>query len=242
MHKKNIKLLIVGFLLVFGTFFVNFDSVSAEKCTSYGNKTEAICESHQENGYMCKWNSSAKGGGRCKKSRQPAPALKESVKSCTEIKSSNVCSNSIVDGKECIWRQGACYATEDDGTDKTIIAGSREERHSEEVKLDSITIDQITAAYSVTDADPGDTDCGLIPDSIIKFLNNLFLIIQVIGILLLVVLTIVEFVKVITTAAEDGLGGAIKNTFRRIIMVVLLLILRPLIMWILNLIDLSDCM
>ncbi len=88
----------------------------------------------------------------------------------------------------------------------------------------------------------GDKDCGLIPNSIIKFLNNLFLIIQVIGILLLVVLTIVEFVKVITTAAEDGLGGAIKNTFRRIIMVILLLIIRPLIIWILGLISVRSCM
>lgn len=81
------------------------------------------------------------------------------------------------------------------------------------------------------------TNCDLIPDSITNFLKNLFFIIQIIGIILLVVLSMVEFVKALTGENEDGIKQALKNTFKRIILVVILLILPSLIIWILNIVN-----
>ena len=49
-----------------------------------------------------------------------------------------------------------------------------------------------------------------------------------------VAMTAIEFVKVITASDEDGLKGAIKNTFRRLIMIIVLLLLPAIIIWILN--------
>ena len=85
--------------------------------------------------------------------------------------------------------------------------------------------------------EPGTASCDLIPDSIMQFLKNLFLVIQVIGIVLLIVLSAIELIKAIIGADDDGLKGAIKNTFRRIIVVIILLILPAIIIWALNMIN-----
>ena len=82
----------------------------------------------------------------------------------------------------------------------------------------------------------GDT-CDIIPPSIITFLKNLFLIIQVLGIILLIVMSMIEFIKAITGSDDDTLRKAIKNIFRRIIIVVILLILPTLIIWVLNIVN-----
>ena len=79
--------------------------------------------------------------------------------------------------------------------------------------------------------------CDIIGDDVLVFLNNLFLIIQVIGIILLVFLSSVEFIKVITGSSEDGLSKALKNTLRRVIIVIILLILPLLITWILEIVN-----
>ncbi len=133
----------------------------------------------------------------------------------------------------------------DDGYGRAIDYKNGKSETNSNSKYD-ITIPSIIAAFAdplkAYKASKGDVDCGLIPDSIMIIVNNAILILQVVGILALVILTIIEFVKVITTAEEDGLKGAIKNTFRRIIMVILLLIVRPIIIWILALINLRSCM
>ena len=79
--------------------------------------------------------------------------------------------------------------------------------------------------------------CDIIGDDVLVFLNNLFLIIQVIGIILLVFLSSVEFIKVITGSEDEGLSKALKNTLRRVIIVIILLILPLLITWILEIVN-----
>ena len=79
--------------------------------------------------------------------------------------------------------------------------------------------------------------CDIIGHDVLVFLNNLFLIIQVIGIILLVFLSSVEFIKVITGSSEDGLSKALKNTLRRVIIVIILLILPLLITWVLEIVN-----
>lgn len=83
----------------------------------------------------------------------------------------------------------------------------------------------------------GYNSCNLIPKSIMTFINNLFFIIQIIGIILLIVLSMIEFVKALTGEDEDGIKQAVKNTFKRIILVVILLILPSIIIWLLNMVN-----
>ena len=47
-------------------------------------------------------------------------------------------------------------------------------------------------------------------------------------------MTMIEFIKVITASDEDGLKAAFKNTVRRIIAAIILLLLPMFIIWILN--------
>ena len=114
-------------------------------------------------------------------------------------------------------------------------AQEREKDANNYDSFNDISVDDIEAnEEGITKAKKGSNNCDLIPESIISFLNSLFLIIQVIGIILLVVMSMIEFIKAITASSEDGLKGAIKNTYRRIIIAIILLILPMFIIWILN--------
>lgn len=77
-------------------------------------------------------------------------------------------------------------------------------------------------------------NCDIIPENIRNFLSSFFTIISIIGIILLVVMSAIEFIKAVTGSDEDGLKGAIKHTFIRIICAIILLLLPMLITWILN--------
>ncbi|MBQ9011584.1 MAG: hypothetical protein IJ093_02935 [Bacilli bacterium] len=79
--------------------------------------------------------------------------------------------------------------------------------------------------------------CEIIDGKVIEYINNLFFVIQIIGIILLVILSMVEFIKAVTAGSDDGIKGALKNTFIRIIAAVLLLLTPMLVTWILNIIN-----
>ena len=83
----------------------------------------------------------------------------------------------------------------------------------------------------------GQRSCDLIPQSVISFLKNTFFLIQVLGVILLVIITIIQFIKVITASDDEGLSKTFKNTVKRIIIVILLLLLPQLIIAILNIIN-----
>ena len=101
-----------------------------------------------------------------------------------------------------------------------------------------IDIGQVVASNSnIKNVSKGKYTCDLISPKIKTFLDEFFLIIQVFGVILLVVMSMIEFVKAITASDDDGLKGAIKNTYRRIIIAIILLILPMFIGWIIGLIN-----
>lgn len=79
--------------------------------------------------------------------------------------------------------------------------------------------------------------CLLIGETVQQFLNTLFIIISVIGIILLIVMSAAEFIKVITGSDEDGIKTAFKHTLIRAICIVVLLILPMLIGWVLDIVN-----
>ena len=81
--------------------------------------------------------------------------------------------------------------------------------------------------------------CLIIKGPVQEFLNTLFIIISIIGIILLIVMTALEFIKVVTGSDEEGIKTAFKHTIIRIVCIVILLILPMIINWILNVININ---
>lgn len=81
------------------------------------------------------------------------------------------------------------------------------------------------------------TDCSIFGDELIDFLKKLFWIISIAGIILLVVMTMVEFVKALTGSDDSGLIKGFKHTFVRIVAVIILLLLPTIITFILTLVN-----
>ena len=82
-----------------------------------------------------------------------------------------------------------------------------------------------------------DNACLIIKGPVQQFLNTLFIIISVISIILLIVMSVAEFIKVITGSDEDGIKTAFKHTLIRAICIVVLLILPMLIGWVLDIVN-----
>ncbi|MCI9084618.1 MAG: hypothetical protein HFH46_03300 [Bacilli bacterium] len=77
--------------------------------------------------------------------------------------------------------------------------------------------------------------------SVRNFLNNLFWIISIIGIILLIIMTSIEFIKVVTGQDDEGLIKAFKHTVIRGVCVVILLLLPIILSAILGLMnDITD--
>ena len=79
--------------------------------------------------------------------------------------------------------------------------------------------------------------CTLIDDDLKQWINNFLWIISIVGIIMLVILTAIEFMKVITVSEEDGLKTAFKHTVIRIVCVILLLLLPMIVKAVLNTIN-----
>ncbi len=80
-------------------------------------------------------------------------------------------------------------------------------------------------------------NCNLIPTSIIDFLSTLFTVLSIVGVVLLVIMSAIEFIKAVTGSEEDGVKSALKHTLIRIICVVVLLLLPQIITFILNVVN-----
>ena len=81
------------------------------------------------------------------------------------------------------------------------------------------------------------TDCNIFSKEIIIFLNKLFWIISIVGIMLLVIMTMVEFVKALIGSDDSGLIKGFKHTLIRIVAVIILLLLPTIITFILTLVN-----
>ena len=79
--------------------------------------------------------------------------------------------------------------------------------------------------------------CDIISDNISEFLNHLFWVISIAGILLLVIMTMVEFIKALTGSDDSGLIKGFKHTLIRIIAVIILLLLPTILTALLNLVN-----
>ncbi len=82
-----------------------------------------------------------------------------------------------------------------------------------------------------------DDACLLIKGPVQEFLNILFIIISVVGIILLVIMSAAEFVRVITGSEEEGIKTAFKHTIIRVVCILILLILPMLVSWLLTVIN-----
>ena len=100
----------------------------------------------------------------------------------------------------------------------------------EMVEISKETFDQECISYETT-------NCNIFDENILRFLNKLFWIISIAGIILLVVMTMVEFVKALTGSDDSGLIKGFKHTLVRIVAVIILLLLPTIITFILNLVN-----
>ncbi len=88
--------------------------------------------------------------------------------------------------------------------------------------------------YDVSDLG---NDCNVISGDIKDFLNNLIWILSIIGIILLVVMTALEFAKVVTGQDDEGIKKAFKHTIIRIICVIILLLLPMIVSGVVTIIN-----
>lgn len=83
----------------------------------------------------------------------------------------------------------------------------------------------------------GENNCAIIPIDLRDKLSQLFWAITIVGILLLIIMTAIEFIKVVTASEEDGLKGAFKHTVIRAICAIILLLLPMLINMVINIVN-----
>ena len=102
--------------------------------------------------------------------------------------------------------------------------GNPEKNPDNEYKPESADCEALQATY-----DEG--------KSIRDFLNNLLWIISIIGVVLLIVMTAIEFIKVVTGQDDSGLIKAFKHTIIRIVCVIILLLLPVIIMSIVKIVN-----
>ena len=95
----------------------------------------------------------------------------------------------------------------------------------------------IADAVSPYETDFEDVECDIISDDLKSFLNRFFWVISIAGILLLVIMTMIEFIKVLTGSDDSGLIKGFKHTLIRILAVIILLLLPTILTALINLIN-----
>ena len=80
-------------------------------------------------------------------------------------------------------------------------------------------------------------DCSIISNSLKDILSSAFWIICIAGIILVVVMTAISFIKAITGSDDEKFRDAIKNLFTRLIVIIILLMLPALLTFIINIIN-----
>ncbi len=93
--------------------------------------------------------------------------------------------------------------------------------------------DQANESFIYNTVDP----CDLISGEISGFLNSLFGYISVGGIVLVVILSMIDLVKVIVGHDDDGLKNFFNNLKSRIIVVIILLLLPVILTFIIEIIN-----
>lgn len=103
--NKTIKFILI---FIISLLYLNIN-VHAVGCNTYASKGESVCITKSSDGYKCEWNGTLHGGSRCYKGSVPTEETIDSITSCNDITEPSVCSSTNINGKDCIWRQNACY-------------------------------------------------------------------------------------------------------------------------------------
>ena len=79
--------------------------------------------------------------------------------------------------------------------------------------------------------------CNIIKGELVDFLKTAFWIISIVGIILVVVMTAISFIKAIVGSDDEKFRDAIKHLYTRIIVIIILLLLPVLLSFIIDLIN-----
>ncbi len=79
--------------------------------------------------------------------------------------------------------------------------------------------------------------CSIISDDLLELLQNAFFLISVIGIILVVVMTALSFVKAVVGSDDEKLRDALKHLVTRIIVIIILLLLPMILDFIISIIN-----
>ncbi len=105
---------------------------------------------------------------------------------------------------------------------------------------DGSIIEKIVAWGSSTlglDYDLSSDSCSLISAEVREFLGDVFSYMSIIGIVILVIMTGINVVKVITASEDDALKGFLKNLWKRIVCLIILLLLPMLVTFIIQVVN-----
>ena len=212
-------------------------------CNQWASKGSTVCKSKTYQGYKCAWNGNKKGGSRCYKSNNLAEKEKEKITSCSQIKSHETCVSSKIDGHECIWRQNACYGNTmvDDGSGETIIADDQDDRDKQESKnddsnkeleLDKVTLNKVTCDTLFKNNGKYNNTHELLSTTL-KFM-------QYIGVILALVLSTIDFIKVVPTQDKDAIKKASSKAFTRLVIAIIIFFVPIILDFILELVGFNN--
>lgn len=87
------------------------------------------------------------------------------------------------------------------------------------------------------DYDLDSDSCSLIGSDLREFLSDVFFYMSIIGIVILVVMTGINLVKVVTAGEDDALKNFMKNLWKRIVCLIILLVLPVLVTFIIQVVN-----
>lgn len=230
MNKIKSCLFIMTFMLTFFSINVFADE---RACNYYASQGESACNSASYKGYKCEWNGNLKGGSRCKQSKKLANDVKETITSCNQIKDSETCHATKIDGHECIWRQNACYSNTmiDDGSGDTIVADDQDDRNKAEQASQQNASPQSNEQSEDTTY-VGENICS--EDSIqrvLKLVGYILIIIKVLVPLILVVMGSIDLFQAVVGKDEKALSKSIKNLMLRVVLGVFIFFIPTIVNW-----------
>ncbi len=239
MNNKIINYIFIGFFAYF-LLTINVNAYTYG-CSAYASKGAAACNAATAGGYKCKWDGNKKGGARCYVSKTPADSEIPKITSCDQLKAPEVCSNSIVDGRSCIWRQNACHDTADTGSGETIIKDEKPKTENSNKKDDKF---QYLSPIHL-----GKLSCNTVFKNNDGTYNNFYYlfwnvlkIMKYAAIGLTLGLSLMDFIKVISSGDKDELKKATNRSIKRLIIGVIIFFVPTLLNFVLNIIgDYTTC-
>lgn len=209
-------------------------------CQRYNAKGEKECESHTEDGYICEYKSYQKGF-QCRKgkkvSKEKQEEVKKEVTSCRDINDQGMCRNSNVKtpgqqyAYKCRWTQNGCAnGALAKGIEETIIAGDDDQRKEEIDDYKDRHKEKKKTETSYWNTEGGETN---------KFLKKVWGMLKVIVPVLVVILSIADFLKTLIVSDEKNYKEGFIRFLKRIGVAIILFVLPAIIKLLLDLAGMS---